>query len=256
MPATDKFMLVLLVFVLSADILPGQGLYYSTITGSWRARNCVVDSYGVSNITYGLTPAPCRDCPAGMTAINNSTTYPNSTQYYYTANSAQGAVGFISALACVTLPGYGYNGRIAQQCDKGTYNAADTRSTCTQCTYGFTTSDVGAGVTVDDCGPAAGFGYYNVSGTPNLVPCPIGTFNNKSWDSNDTATCTACPTGLTTQREGSSSDLDCNSKYPAGMCVCSMCEQRPPDACGWCPAHHAAHIPQRTLCSALATDSA
>lgn len=191
-------------------ILPGQGLYYSTITGSWRARNCDSDSYGVSNITYGLTPAPCRDCPSGMTAVNNATTFPNSTQYYYGANSALGAEGFISALACVTKAGFGYNGRIAQECDQGTYNAADTRSTCTPCSYGFTTNGVGVGITEADCGPAAGFGYYNVSGTPNLVPCPIGTYNNKTWDSNDTAICTTCPTGLTTQREGSNSDLDCN----------------------------------------------
>jgi hypothetical protein len=43
-----------------ADIKAGQGLYYSTITGSWRARNCVNDNYGVPNTTYGLTPAPCK----------------------------------------------------------------------------------------------------------------------------------------------------------------------------------------------------
>jgi hypothetical protein len=145
-----------------------------------------------------------------MTAVNNATTFPNSTQYYYGANSALGAEGFISALACVTKAGFGYNGRIAQECDQGTYNAADTRSTCTPCSYGFTTNGVGVGITEADCGPAAGFGYYNVSGTPNLVPCPIGTYNNKTWDSNDTAICTTCPTGLTTQREGSNSDLDCN----------------------------------------------
>jgi hypothetical protein len=40
--------------------MPGQGLYYSTITGSWRARMCDTNNYGVSNKTYGLSPNPCK----------------------------------------------------------------------------------------------------------------------------------------------------------------------------------------------------
>jgi hypothetical protein len=43
-----------------ADIMPGQGLYYSTLTQSWRARNCDTNNYGVNNRTYGLTPFACR----------------------------------------------------------------------------------------------------------------------------------------------------------------------------------------------------
>lgn len=42
------------------DIKAGQGLYYSATTLVWRARNCDVDNYGVSNTTYGLTPQPCK----------------------------------------------------------------------------------------------------------------------------------------------------------------------------------------------------
>lgn len=45
-----------------ADIMPGQGLIYMTLTKSWRLRNCTSNGYGVSNITYGLSPSPCRDC--------------------------------------------------------------------------------------------------------------------------------------------------------------------------------------------------
>lgn len=40
--------------------MPGQALYYTSTTGTWRARNCDLNTYGVSKITYGLTPAPCR----------------------------------------------------------------------------------------------------------------------------------------------------------------------------------------------------
>lgn len=42
--------------------MPGQGLYYTTLTQTWRARNCVANSYGVANVTYGLTPYACREC--------------------------------------------------------------------------------------------------------------------------------------------------------------------------------------------------
>jgi hypothetical protein len=50
------------LLLLLADIMPGQGLYYTALTKSYRAKNCLVNSYGVSNTTYGLTPSPCRDC--------------------------------------------------------------------------------------------------------------------------------------------------------------------------------------------------
>jgi hypothetical protein len=44
----------------AADIQPGQGLYFETLEGTYRARNCDSNAYGVANRTYGLTPAPCR----------------------------------------------------------------------------------------------------------------------------------------------------------------------------------------------------
>lgn len=43
-------------------IQAGQGLYYETLTQTWRAKDCDKNSYGVQNTTFGLTPAPCRDC--------------------------------------------------------------------------------------------------------------------------------------------------------------------------------------------------
>lgn len=172
----------------------------------------------------------------------------NSSAYYYndTANFAS-AFGYIDPLACVTQAGYGYNGRIAQPCDKGSYNPDGTRSTCTSCGYGYTTDAVGGttaadpsdlsgiiGDSAEDCGVAAGFGFYNMSGTPTLVPCPRGTFNNDSWDSNTTAICTACSdvggAGLWTLKEGSDSTADCNggclptlADLSGRTCACSSC---------------------------------
>jgi hypothetical protein len=48
------------MLLLPADIMPGQGLYYTSTTATWRARNCDSNNYGVANITFGLTPSPCR----------------------------------------------------------------------------------------------------------------------------------------------------------------------------------------------------
>lgn len=151
----------------------------------------------------------------------NETIYPNSTQYIIINDD--GTWGFTSALACVTQQGWGYNGRIAQQCDRGTYNGNDTRSTCTTCGFGLTTEDVGKGYTEADCGIAAGYGYenitfnaaQNVTGNNSIVPCPIGKYNNISWNLDRLAPCTACPAGMTTEKEGSDSPLQCNRKFPA-----------------------------------------
>lgn len=86
-----------------ADIQAGQGLYYETITKTWRAVNCNTNNnYGVANKTYGLTPAGCKSCPANMIA-SRSANYSTSAAHY-TAN-ADGTGGFTSVLACVTVAG-------------------------------------------------------------------------------------------------------------------------------------------------------
>lgn len=88
----------------AADVLPGQGLYFATLTGTWRAQNCNNDTYGVANTTFGLTPAPCRACPQGLVArTSSSAPYGSSMRWY--AISANGAGGFTDVQACVTQPG-------------------------------------------------------------------------------------------------------------------------------------------------------
>lgn len=84
-----------------ADIEPGQGLYYETLTKRWRVKNCEFNEYGVTNFTYGLTPAPCVPCPMNMVT---NVSIPASAEFY-TQNPATGSSGFISPLACVTAPG-------------------------------------------------------------------------------------------------------------------------------------------------------
>jgi hypothetical protein len=41
-------------------------------------------------------------------------------------------------------PGWGYSGRIAEMCVKGTWNAGGNRSPCQECEYGKTTASAGA----------------------------------------------------------------------------------------------------------------
>ena len=82
--------------------MPGQGLYFNTLTNTWRAKNCDVDSYGVSSKTYGLSPAACRDCPSGQVATT-AAGYPVSASFY--VDNGDGTKGFISVKTCVNKPG-------------------------------------------------------------------------------------------------------------------------------------------------------
>jgi hypothetical protein len=142
----------------AADIMPGQGLYFETLTQSWRARNCSNNNYGVDKVAYGLSSAACRPCPQGMITSTDRIQYPNSSAWFVRSNTTS-TEGFTSPLACVNQAGYGYNGRVSQPCNKGFWGAKDTYGTCVACGYGLTTSAVGAGKSVADCGVAAGFGY-------------------------------------------------------------------------------------------------
>lgn len=54
---------------------------YNSITTSWRAVSCNNNNYGVANITAGLTPSPCRPCPANMVASRNRALYPTSSKW-------------------------------------------------------------------------------------------------------------------------------------------------------------------------------
>lgn len=89
-----------LPFVIPTDIQIGQGLYYETITQTWRAKDCRTNNYGVDNSTFGLQAAPCKDCPSGTVAATSLTM---SAQHY--TENADGTGGFDDEMACVTKPG-------------------------------------------------------------------------------------------------------------------------------------------------------
>lgn len=84
----------------TADIQRGQGLYFETISQTWRAKNCLTNTYGYTNNTFGLQATPCKDCPDGTEA---NTKYSKSSPFFKT--NADGTGGFVSEMACVTKPG-------------------------------------------------------------------------------------------------------------------------------------------------------
>lgn len=91
----------LLLLATPADMRPGQGLY-PPINGTQTVRNCDNSSYGPANRTYGLTPAPCVECEHGLVARLDMG-FAQSNRYF--VRHADGAGGFVSAQACVALPG-------------------------------------------------------------------------------------------------------------------------------------------------------
>lgn len=140
-------------------------MLFNAATGAFRAVNCDFNSYGVSNVTYGLAVLPCRDCPAGM--LTNASV-PSSAAYW--ASDGAGRQGFTSPLACITRAGWGWNGRTASKCPAGSYSPGGLAS-CTPCPeWGSTPDDASAQVDLANCTLTVGYGFHDNA----IVPCPVG----------------------------------------------------------------------------------
>lgn len=82
----------------------------------------VIPPAGVSRIFFGLTASPCRECPSNMVATLQ---YPASAAHFVSDTAASPAKGgYVSPLACVTKPGFGFSGRGATKCARGSWNPA------------------------------------------------------------------------------------------------------------------------------------
>eukprot|EP00775_Hariotina_reticulata_P013565 gene13565-13691_t len=115
---------------------------YQLFDGTYAARPCNGSiEYGYPRKLFGWSNAPCNLCsPGKMTVTSDSRADPDLF-----VSADDGSTLAISAAACVTLPGYGFDGTIeAQRCSQGTYNEGGNRSPCTRCEEGFTTLDSGA----------------------------------------------------------------------------------------------------------------
>jgi hypothetical protein len=82
-------------------------MYFSRLSGEFRAVNCDSNNFGVTATTRGRSPRPCRPCRPGLTATD---ALPSSAAYLVLDDSTPALGGFTSTLACVTKPGHGFNG--------------------------------------------------------------------------------------------------------------------------------------------------
>lgn len=87
---------------------------YKPTTQTFAAVNCIHNNYGVNAHTPGLSANPCRDCPTGL--LTNATMTPG----LFVMDNGVG--GFTAPKACVTAPGFGFNGREAVKCQVGTFS--------------------------------------------------------------------------------------------------------------------------------------
>lgn len=91
--------------VAAAELKPGYGMY-QTPTG-FKAVACAVNSYGSADFAYGIAVNPCRQCPTNMITGSLASADP--------AVKNSDGDGFTSALACQTMPGYGWDGRVSTE---------------------------------------------------------------------------------------------------------------------------------------------
>lgn len=141
-------------------------MYFSAATNSYLAVNCDNNSYGVGNITGGLAANPCRECPIGM---HTSRDIPANGAYW--ASDAAGKQGFTSPLACVTKPGFGFNGLSAVKCPVGYCNPPGNYQPCRRCPVGLSTPDDAASqVSQDNCTLGPGYGLHG----NRIIECPVG----------------------------------------------------------------------------------
>jgi hypothetical protein len=97
-------------------------------------------SFGANSdegIKYKLDISECKECPAGTSTKDVSISLYSADRYGYDTAT----MGFYSPAACLTKPGFSFDGLQATPCPRGTYNAAqsDDANQCTACAAGITT---------------------------------------------------------------------------------------------------------------------
>lgn len=171
----------------------GSGL---TSISPLAASACVKSSYGVDVDRAAVANARCAACPLNMFTLDDieGTGVSSPTDGYTSEND------------CKVKPGFGTTASIVEQCKVGTYNAGLNREPCKPCIAGMTTLAEGA-TSIDACVIQKGWAMDTVRGIPK--PCDKGTYSIGGTDSAPNATCTACPTGFTTQEQEAESADEC-----------------------------------------------
>uniref|UniRef100_A0A383VTT6 Tyrosine-protein kinase ephrin type A/B receptor-like domain-containing protein n=1 Tax=Tetradesmus obliquus TaxID=3088 RepID=A0A383VTT6_TETOB len=169
----------------AADCAPGLAMDAN--------KNCIQCSVGKYCLGGDATLNPQNkelDCPKGL-----QTTF----------------AGAKSQAQCFTKPGYGRTSRTGSDgkvyvsgalCEAGRYNVGSNTAGCQQCGAGLTTATNGS-TSAAACMAPPGSYLDNSSGKK----CQKGTF---STDFNLNSTCDACPDGITTIGDGSTSAAACS----------------------------------------------
>ncbi|WIA29475.1 hypothetical protein OEZ86_011976 [Tetradesmus obliquus] len=247
----------------SCYILRGQGMVVAAVSNSgkplYKAVTCGSNQFGASgdapdDVSYGLGVQICHDCPTGTVTVDATTAASNPDKYRYDTSSG----AFYSPDACITLPGYQYNGNSATPCPKGWYNPAvgDSASKCIECPDGTTTAGT-ASKSIDDCALLLPGWQYSYTADPyaSLSLCDIGSYYAKS-DRDIKANsvegkCTPCPDGKMTSETGASDITQCDV-CPAGKGTTSTSN----GACVECPSGtygSSSRAPSQLSCQACPT---
>jgi hypothetical protein len=169
--------------------------YREDPSGRYRNKGSICNGgadYGVSGITHGLDINPCIPCPPNLVTIAGRG-YGDATW------------GFTDPAACVTPPGYGYNGMGGEPCPLGTWSSGYDTNPCTPCEAGLTTLSTGA-TSAAACVVAPGFGVFEDG---NVQQCPKGTYSAGGLPD---STCIPCPFNSQSRDAGAVSVSQCNCK--------------------------------------------
>uniref|UniRef100_A0A383V8T7 Tyrosine-protein kinase ephrin type A/B receptor-like domain-containing protein n=1 Tax=Tetradesmus obliquus TaxID=3088 RepID=A0A383V8T7_TETOB len=104
--------------------------------------------------------------------------------------------------SCECSAGYYNENAACKPCGKGSYSVGGRSSKCTDCPGGLVTEGMASG-SVDAC--AAPPGHFCKD--QHAVQCSVGTYQDGITKS---ASCKACPVGLTTKDKGSASAAACS----------------------------------------------
>ncbi|WIA29469.1 hypothetical protein OEZ86_011970 [Tetradesmus obliquus] len=201
----------------------------------YMAVTCDTNNYGTNGTDQGilmkLTVTECKTCPKYTTTMDRTTATNFPTRYFYDTTTG----GFYDPLACLTQPGYSFDGYQATPCPKGEYNDAigDDANKCSVCPIDGTTTYSEGSQSAADCKYVLpGWQFPNAANpAASLSKCDYGFFSPIDREiraNNASGACTACPNGKTTREIGSPSDDRCDI-CPAGQGIaeggssCQLC---------------------------------
>ncbi|WIA13594.1 hypothetical protein OEZ85_007160 [Tetradesmus obliquus] len=160
-----------------------------------EAEMCNNSRYGDPEPRPVVASARCVPCTINLFTLDVLTGNATTT-------------GYISEQDCITKPGWGLEiSGIVAMCQEGLFNEGFNRQPCRECDAGFTSVETGSD-SPTACVVRSGWSVDAKSGLPK--PCDAGTFGTGGTAENVGGSCTACPTGFSTQKDESVAAEECS----------------------------------------------